>query len=199
MPEPLPPGYTLKVHESLPSTNDEARRLAESESAGHGTAVMALTQTAGRGRRGRSWVSEPGNLFFSLLLRPKRPVSEVATLSFVASLAVRDMLARWVDPDELSLKWPNDVLLSGRKVCGILLEGVSGAEGLNGVIVGIGVNLRHAPENVIFPAIALSEASPSEVPEPEEAARALLARFAPWYQRWEEAGFAAVGEAWLSH
>ena len=114
----LPPGYRLLRYDSIGSTNDEAKRLAR-DGAAEGTLVWALEQTAGRGRRGRAWSSPRGNLYLSLILRPDCPVGSAAQLGFVAALAVGDAL-RAILPrvERLAYKWPNDVLIDGRKIAG---------------------------------------------------------------------------------
>jgi BirA family biotin operon repressor/biotin-[acetyl-CoA-carboxylase] ligase len=153
--------------------------------------VRADRQTAGRGRRGRHWVSEAGNLFTSTLIRPQEGEGPRPQLSFVAALAMHDMAARFAARERLSLKWPNDVLLDGVKCTGILLEGRGEA-----VILGIGVNLSHHPEGTeraatSFPAAGLP------APDPAKAAEALAAAFADRRRIWREQGFAPVRAAWL--
>ena len=118
----LPPVYRLVALDSVESTNDEAWRLAE-EGAAERTLVWALVQTKGRGRRGRVWVAQPGNLVFSLLLRPERPPMEAAQIGFLAALALGEAVGSVAPPMiEVQYKWPNDVLFNGRKGAGILLE-----------------------------------------------------------------------------
>ena len=139
----LPDGWRLVALPSVGSTNDAALRLAEG-GASEGTFVWAREQTGGRGRRGRSWVSPPGNLYCSTVLRPECPASRAAELGFVAALAVADIV-----PAErrIRLKWPNDVLVDGGKIAGILLESSIGQDGLvEHVVAGIGVNVGFAPQ-----------------------------------------------------
>ncbi len=194
----LPPGYRLHAHDTLDSTNEEATRLAR-DGAPAGTVVWALRQTAGRGRTGRSWTSEAGNLLFSLLLRPDVPPAAAAQLSFVAALAlgeaVSEVLPAGVD---LRYKWPNDLLLDGRKAAGILLEsaGATGC-GLNWLIVGWGLNIASFPETTEgYPATSLAEAGAVGVDAGDVLAR-VLRRFDAWQARWKEEGLAAVRGAWL--
>ena len=110
----LPSWYTLKVHDNLPSTNDEAKRLAANEMAPEGMVVWAKEQTAGRGRQSRLWISEPGNLFCSIILRPDCVPARVAEIGFVVPVAARETLAELAVGQEFLLKWPNDVLVGGR-------------------------------------------------------------------------------------
>ena len=192
-----PGGYALLELDEIDSTNEEARRRA---AAGEQRRlwITAGHQRAGRGRRGRAWQSSPGNLFATLLLRPEKPAGECAQLSFVAALAVSDMLARFARHTDLALKWPNDVLASGRKIAGILLESESDADGtVTWLAAGIGVNLAAFPEDTEFPAISVA-ALGAAPPAPTDALLHLAAAFAKWYEVWRTAGFAPVREAWLA-
>src|ERR1700744_3471109 len=131
--------FTVWNHDRIGSTNDEARRLAK-EGAPHGTVVHADEQTAGRGRMAHKWFSPPGNLYVSILLRTGEPAARTAELSFLAALAVADTAgARLPRQTRAMLKWPNDVLVSGAKIAGILLEQVDDA-----TIMGIGLNVLEA-------------------------------------------------------
>jgi BirA family biotin operon repressor/biotin-[acetyl-CoA-carboxylase] ligase len=134
-------GTKLIVYEEAPSTQDIARELAQAGDSGP-VAVMALRQTAGRGRSGRSWISPPGkNLALSVLLRPKIAPQEAPLMGLLASLAVVATLeARGVP--SVALKWPNDVLVDGRKIAGILPEASVKGNTLEFVIIGIGLNVN---------------------------------------------------------
>src|SRR5690606_31944179 len=124
----LPPGYVLHAFDRVESTNDEARRLAE-QGAAAGAVVVATEQLKGRGRHGRAWASPPGNLYASLLLRPEAGLAEVAQLSLVASLALAETLIALGPPAaNVRVKWPNDVLVRGAKVAGLLLESAVDAD-----------------------------------------------------------------------
>jgi BirA family biotin operon repressor/biotin-[acetyl-CoA-carboxylase] ligase len=137
-------GAPLVVSEETASTNDDAKRGAR-EGAPHGATWLAESQTAGRGRQGRSWVSPRGeNLLFSVLLRLGCPPARVPPLSLVCGLAVRDAVARVLGPTrdaEVLVKWPNDVLIRGKKVAGILVESALAGARVEHVIVGIGINV----------------------------------------------------------
>src|ERR1700753_1319641 len=119
--------FTVFHHEKIGSTNDEARRLA-AEGAPHGTVIHADEQTAGRGRLAHTWFSPPGNLYLSILLRTGQSAARSAELSFLAALAVADTVEALL-PRQIRamLKWPNDVLINGAKIAGILLEQVDDA------------------------------------------------------------------------
>jgi BirA family biotin operon repressor/biotin-[acetyl-CoA-carboxylase] ligase len=192
----LPDGYRLISRESVGSTNDDAKRLARS-GAEQGTLVWALEQTAGRGRRGRAWSSPRGNLYASLVLRPAGQLEHAAQLGFVAALAIGDALAALVPGlREPELKWPNDVLVGGRKIAGLLLESEMG-DGRNPafIVVGVGINLVSAPVDAEFPATSIA----GEGHRPPELA-AMLETFArhfdSWAQCWRTEGFAPVRSAW---
>ncbi len=188
--------------EAVDSTNEEAKRRAEAGEA-EGLAITARRQTAGRGRRGRQWESPDGNLFVSMLLRPSRPPMEAATLSFLSCLAMAEAVER-VAPHlgpGLACKWPNDLLLNGAKLCGILLESRNkpGNDGMGGgidyLIIGIGVNLVYHPADTPYPATDL--AAHGVAVTREEFLAALLERIGDWYDRWSLQGFGPVREAWL--
>ena len=189
-----PQGYGLVRHAELDSTNSEARRLAE---AGEGGPIwiIAEKQTAGRGRRGRSWETLSGNLAATLLVRPKVSREAVGQLSFAAALAVADVAAHFAPAAAITVKWPNDVLADGRKLAGILLE--SGTDSTGGwLAVGIGINLAAAPEGTEFPATALAEFAGA--PSPDNALALLAVRFAHWYDAWMSGGFETLRAAWLA-
>ncbi len=193
----LPAAYNLVALDEVDSTNDEAKRLA-AEGAGEGTLVWARAQRRGRGRRGQRWASPPGNLYFSLVLRPDRPPHEAAQLSFVAALGLGDALAALVAaPGKIAFKWPNDVLLNGRKVAGILLESsTSSPERLDWLVVGVGVNLTKAPDDVRFPATSLRAEGCAAATAPA-VLEAFGRHYLAWNDRWLAGGFAPVREAWL--
>lgn len=186
----LPGAFCRVAHDEVGSTNAEALRLAEA-GAHEFTLVTARRQTAGRGRRGRSWVSPEGNLFASIVLRPDRPPSVVSQLSFVAALAVGDLLDRLGVQGDIAFKWPNDVLVDGAKISGILLEG-----GVGHLVAGIGVNLAHHPADAPYPTTSvLAKGGRAGV---EEATVTLATAFLAWYRRWLDDGFAPVRDAWLA-
>jgi BirA family biotin operon repressor/biotin-[acetyl-CoA-carboxylase] ligase len=192
-----PTGYGLKTFEVIDSTNEEARRLAAAGEPGP-IWISAARQTAGRGRRGRSWESPSGNLAATLMLRPGKPAGECAQLSFAAAIAACDMLRDFAPAAELRVKWPNDVLASGRKIAGILLESASqGGEPPAWLAIGIGVNLAMHPDGTEFPATSLKDLG-ATAPSADDALLHLAAHFARWYEAWRSEGFAALRDAWLA-
>lgn len=198
LPPTLPAGYRLVCYDSVGSTNDEAKHLAR-DGAAEGTLVWALEQTAGRGRRGRAWVSPRGNLYASLILRPDCPAHRAAQLGFVAALAVGETLGTMLPLLKcLSYKWPNDVLVSGRKIAGILLESeMTALDKLPFVVVGVGVNLTASPQGAEFPATSVAEERLGEI-TPAAMLEEFSGHFQSWKGRWQTDGFAPVRDAWLA-
>ena len=195
----LPPAYRLVALETCESTNSEAVRRAE-EGAEDGTLVWARQQTQGRGRRGRTWQGLPGNLFFSLVLRPDCLPREAAQLGFVAALALGDAIGSVAPPMiEVQFKWPNDVLLNERKGAGILLESRIDDGALAWLVLGVGVNVEAYPQDLDPPATSLRfEGAPGDV-----TATRLLEAFGPHFMsrvnRWLDDGFAPIRRGWLNH
>lgn len=152
-------GIPVVAFDTIGSTNAEA--LARASAGEQGPLwIAAMTQTGGRGRRGRAWISEPGNLYASLLLDDPAPPAVLPGICFVAALALHDAVldvTSGLAPASLKLKWPNDLLLGGAKIAGILVEGVS--QGVaHAAVIGFGVNCKHHPEGTEFPAANLSGA-----------------------------------------
>ena len=136
-------GRELHLHEQLGSTNDEAHRLAEA-GAPHGTLVIAERQTAGRGRRGRTWIAPAGkSLALTLILRPRLPAARAPELAFAGALAVCET-ARALGVERAQVKWPNDVQVAGKKLSGLLAELRTRGSELSHVVLGIGVNVNTA-------------------------------------------------------
>jgi BirA family biotin operon repressor/biotin-[acetyl-CoA-carboxylase] ligase len=192
----LDPFYRLVRLGETASTNDDARRLA-AEGAPEGTLVWAERQSAGRGRRGRRWESPAGNLYMSLVLRPAMPLARCGQIGFLAALAIAETCAALVPHRAVACKWPNDVLIDGRKVAGLLLESEGRTDGAaDWLVLGLGVNVASHPEGMEFPATSLAAEGA------QDDARGVLggvaARFAVWYRCWQAEGFAAAREAWLA-
>lgn len=193
----LPHPFRLLAYETIGSTNDELKRQAR-EGAGEGLVIIAERQTAGRGRRGRAWVSPPGNLYSSILIRPDCRASTAAQLGFVAALGLAGAIGELAPHIDLRCKWPNDLLANGKKVCGILLE----TEMVVGdrpdfVILGVGVNLASSPRETPYPATSLGEEGAPGVIPPVMAA-VFIRHFAAWLTTWREGGFGPIRDAWLA-
>lgn len=179
----------LAVHDVLDSTNEEARRLALAGETGP-LWIVAREQTAGRGRRGRAWVSDRGNLFATLLTRAAQPIA--AQLAFAAGLAVAGTVDAYSARADVSLKWPNDVLLRNKKVAGILLESLSP----DILAIGVGINLARHPQETEFAATSLAALTGS-APDTDDAIQRLARQMAAWYEVWQTNGFVPVRAAWL--
>ena len=187
-----------RVLAEVDSTNAEAMRVAR-DLAGPAW-ILGLRQTAGRGRRGRAWADPEGNFAATLVMRPAEPVQEVALRSFVAALALCDALEEAAPGADLALKWPNDVLLSGGKLAGILLESSSAGRGVAHLAIGIGVNLGHAPEAVDgagFAPVSLREVTGTDI-GPEAFLNILAPAYAAREAQFLQLGFAPVRAAWLA-
>ena len=203
MTEPL--NWSIRTEQRATSTSDIAKRAA-ANGAHSGYAFLAIEQTAGRGRHGRHWDSQKGGMYLSVLLRPSVPVDQWFALSFAASLAVlevvRSQLATHLSSAEMpqtGLKWPNDVIVAGGKISGILLE----VEG-KALIVGSGVNIasvgRGGVQNIA--PIALADIWPDgthDLPQPYDFATAYLDRLAFWYDRFCKSGFGPIRDTWLEN
>ena len=184
--------------EEIDSTNAEARRRAEAGEAGP-LWISALRQTAGRGRRGRNWeTGQGGNLATTLLMTTQKPLAEAAKVSFIAALAVADLVGGAVQAKTALVKWPNDVLVGGRKICGVLVESGPAAAGGVWLAVGIGVNLAWAPADVDRPATSFAAEGCDPPPAPAAALETLAGRFQAWLSIWDQQGFAAIAEAWTA-
>lgn len=186
--------------DQIDSTNAEARRRAEAGETGP-LWIAARRQTAGRGRRGRVWEASTGNLFSTLLTTTRKSPAEAAQVTFIAALAVTDLLDRYAPPSLVTIKWPNDVMLAGVKACGILVESGAHADGGLWLAVGIGVNLAEAPHRTERPATALSHhlsAAHIAPPKVERAVEELAGTFGVWLERWETLGFSPILDAWAA-
>ncbi len=184
--------WHLEIHDELPSTSDEVIRRAEA-GAPAGLAVLARRQTKARGSRGRVWTEPEGNLALSVLLRPARDVGENGQAAFRAALALIEALDPHAGTASLALKWPNDVLLDGSKLAGILVESAVAADRLAWMAIGFGANLRARPVLPGAPPTAcLSEGGLDPV-APEIVAERLLDRLDHWLAQ----DFATVRTAWL--
>jgi BirA family biotin operon repressor/biotin-[acetyl-CoA-carboxylase] ligase len=154
-------GRPLYLLPTTSSTNDEAKRAAR-EGAPHGATWVAESQTHGRGRQGRTWVSPPGEgLLFSVLARVECHASRLPRAALVAGLAVRDAVARAAPAATVQLKWPNDVLVGGRKIAGVLVEVVTGGTRAQAVVCGVGINVhtREFPPDIAERATSLALAA----------------------------------------
>ena len=187
----------VEAYDELDSTNAEARRRAEAGDGGP-VWITAKRQTSGRGRRGRAWSTETGNLAATLLTTTELAPAEAAQFSFVAALAAADLAETCMGPGAARLKWPNDVLVFGRKAVGILVESGALADGRLWLAIGVGVNLAGAPSGLERPATAFAAHMAGPPPTPLEALDVLANRFEVWREVWAAKGFAAIAAAWTA-
>lgn len=196
----LPNGYTHIALEKVGSTNGEAARFLEEGAACDRTVITAMEQARGRGRGNRTWSSPSGNLYATLLLNPDRAKSEWPHLCFVLSLAIAESLKIILsNKSQVQVKWPNDVLVNGRKICGILLETYHTKAGESFMLLGFGINCRHHPDAALFPATDLiSQGAPQSHATPEAVLAFILQQFEPLYQNWQLIGLKNIRTAWLN-
>jgi BirA family biotin operon repressor/biotin-[acetyl-CoA-carboxylase] ligase len=195
-----PAGYDRLVLPQVDSTNDEAARRFPGLT--RPLWVLALHQTAARGRRGRAWAMPPGNFAATLAMPVDLPAADAALRSFVAALALADALSAVSGPARTTLKWPNDVLLNGGKVAGILLEAAGQGSRVSRLAIGIGVNLAAAPdasavEPGALPPVSL-KGETGKTPSPEAFLTPLATAFARWEAVLQAEGFAPIRAAFLS-
>ncbi|MEO1704994.1 MAG: biotin--[acetyl-CoA-carboxylase] ligase [Pseudomonadota bacterium] len=179
----------IRVYDELDSTMDEAARQAASLAGP--TWILALRQTSARGRRGRAWQHPEGN-FAATLVMPAPAPQEAALRSFVAALALHDALTA-LSVEDLALKWPNDVLVGGRKVAGILLETLPAQR----LAIGIGINLREAPPQEVLEEGAVAPVALGLDSTPIEVLDILAPAFARWEEQLATLGFDPIRAAWL--
>jgi BirA family transcriptional regulator, biotin operon repressor / biotin---[acetyl-CoA-carboxylase] ligase len=194
----MPTGIVLEALGSVGSTNDEVRQRAADGALGP-LWLRAKTQTQGRGRRGRSWLSAPGNLFMTGLLTLDVEPARAANLSFIAALAVAEAIDAFVPPSLIALKWPNDVLIDGQKCSGILLESWTSPNGLQ-VAIGIGINVLSQPANIDQQITCIADHALPTGNQCEAATlfEYVLCSFHYWLALWREQGFEPIREAWLA-
>jgi BirA family biotin operon repressor/biotin-[acetyl-CoA-carboxylase] ligase len=197
-PSSVAAGVRIVTHETVGSTNAEALALARDGERGP-VWITATRQTAGRGRRGRAWVSELGNLYATLLLTDACPVERAAELSFVSALALHDAVAE-IAPDlaaRLSLKWPNDLLADHAKLAGVLVEGESLARGGFSTAIGMGLNCAHHPDGTTYTATNL--AGLGSAVTPETVLRALSFSMMLRLTQWDRGnGFPTIRQDWIA-
>jgi BirA family biotin operon repressor/biotin-[acetyl-CoA-carboxylase] ligase len=178
------------------STNSECLSRARDGDPGN-LWITATRQTGGRGRRGRAWFSEPGNLYASLLLIDPAPVERLHSLPLAAAVAVHRAIRRVMPPGspEVAIKWPNDILIDGRKTCGILLEGESLQDGRHALVIGCGINVATMPAEALYPVTSLRHEGATI--SPEELFAHLFVTMAETLAVWDRgAGVASIIAEW---
>lgn len=195
----LDPTAPLEILDEIDSTNVEARRRAERGDVGP-VWMLARSQVAGRGRRGRSWVNAPGNLFVTYLGATTTPPAEIALRSFAVGLAIAEMfdLVLGGPLGRVRLKWPNDVMIDGAKASGILLDSGPIDAARRWAAIGFGVNLAARPDGLDQPTASLANALGASAPSPEEAFALIRPRLEAWDRRLDAEGFAPLRTAWTA-
>ncbi|WP_434732594.1 biotin--[acetyl-CoA-carboxylase] ligase [Wolbachia endosymbiont of Zygogramma bicolorata] len=181
-------GFHIHHYKEVSSTNEEALDLID-KGISNETVIIADKQTEGRGRTGKSWISPEGNLYASLIINQETDVSKLTELTFVTALAVGNTLLSFISDSNVQHKWPNDILIDGKKISGILLEKRSNS---NWLIIGIGINVNHAP----LPGttcISNYGESVSNI----DLLKELIINFNKLRKQWLFDGFYAIREMWL--
>ncbi len=185
MTQASPPAWRWERHAALPSTQDAALAAAHAGDPGR-LAILADTQTAGRGSRGRTWTSPPGTLNLSVLLRPEQGSRETGRWALLAAVSLYEALSPYAEG--LMLKWPNDVLLHGAKLAGILIDCQPGEAGF--VVIGLGANLATAPQ--------ISDRVTARLPSPAPPAAAVADRLVAALDAWGAHDTPSLVDAWLA-
>jgi BirA family biotin operon repressor/biotin-[acetyl-CoA-carboxylase] ligase len=192
MAPPLQAFYRVVALDEVASTNDEALARARA-GAPEGTFIVARRQTAGRGRRGRTWQSPPGNLHLSLILRPAAGLAAAVPVGFAAALAARGAIVHGLPPGRrVELKWPNDVLINGAKAAGVLIETADDA-----LVLGVGINVAHHPDGTPYPATSIHGAGGCGTLD--DVLSAFCATFKARWDAYLRDGFGLLREEWLAH
>lgn len=182
--------------DAVGSTNSECLARARQGDPGN-LWVTAIRQTGGRGRRGRAWFSEPGNLYASLLLIEPAPIEHLHSLPLAVAVAVHRAIRQVMPPGSapVEIKWPNDILIDGKKTCGILLEGESLPDGRRALVIGCGINIAVQPDEGLYPVTSLAKEGASV--SPDELFARLFLTMAETLQVWDRGtGIAATIEQW---
>lgn len=188
----------VETFDEIDSTILEARRRAELGELGP-VWLIARTQTAGRGRRGRTWASLDGNLMATYLFATKARPADIALLGFATGLAIAEAIDGVIGPGQATLKWPNDVLIGGAKVSGIMLDSGSLGDGGLWAALAFGVNLAVAPENLDQRTTSLRTLLPPDAiaPDPLDFLASLRPKLEAWAVRMDRDGFEPLRQGWL--
>lgn len=183
-------GFHIYHYKEVSSTNKEALDLIDNKGISNETIIIADKQAEGRGRTGKSWISPEGNLYASLIINQEKDVSKLTELTFVTALAVGNTILSFINGLNLQYKWPNDVLIDGKKISGILLEKKSNS---NWLIIGIGINVNHAP----LPGTTCISNYGDSVSN-IDLLKKLIINFNKLRKQWLFDGFYAVRKMWLA-
>ena len=192
----LPRGYQATFLEAVGSTNDVAKTAA-GDGAVDATVFWTTHQTAGRGTHGRDWATPPGNLAVSIVKRPHIPIGFASQGALVTAVALAEALVMLgLAEARVRLKWPNDVLVDGAKIAGILLEGEADGPATRWLVIGTGLNLVHHPAQTRHPATNLAALGLETAPQ--AAFAAYLTAFDRWWSRWRRYDFQVIATAWAA-
>lgn len=195
--------YNLLIYEEIDSTNAEAKRLA-CEGVSGSYAIWAKSQLQGSGRYGRNWVSPPGNLYLSLLIRPECDLALASQIAFVTAVAMADTVAFFLPMSaQVGYKWPNDIMIDGRKTGGILLESAvkAGSTMIDWLVIGVGINVSYSPElleeRTGYQATSLHKEGAGGA-HADEVLYKFMQSFSATYNSWQQHGFLPLKERCLA-
>lgn len=196
----VPDHWSLIDLEKTGSTNDDLKQVA-AQNTPEGLVIRTYRQTAGKGRQGRVWTGVDGNLFMSVLLRPDVTPVLAGQLSLCAAVAVVQAIVPYLNnPADIQIKWPNDVLIGGKKLCGILLESAMANNGrVESVVLGMGVNIVAAGDPEVGCALQAHCQQDAGKIDRDVIGGAILAQLSEIYDIWRDEGFAAVQPLWLRY
>lgn len=188
--------FTIHKFDKLDSTNSHAFNLANSQKIFDHEIIISDIQEQGRGRKDRNWQSPKGNLYFSIILQPKISASKIHQISFVAITALQIAIEK-ITTSKIEVKWPNDLLINGKKAAGILLESKINQDQCQFVVMGLGLNIKSHPQNTIFEATNLKENN-CDISK-QQALEKFLDEFENLYQNWLNFGFDKIRNLWLKN
>ena len=192
--------FTIHEFEELGSTNSYAFEMASAHQIFDHEVILANSQNSGKGRKDRDWISPKGNLYFSVVLKANIPSNQAFQISFLGITALHLAISKLEQKDShnvIQSKWPNDLLINGKKVAGILLESKIDNNNCEFVVAGIGLNVDSNPENTLFPATNLKECNIDV--SPQQIVKNILDEFEALYQNWLSFGFAGIRKLWLQN
>ena len=190
------PGFINIIRKEITGSTNEDIALLAKQNAEAWTVVQALEQNSGRGRHGKTWDSQRGNLFMSLLLRPAVGSRRWSELSFLSAVAVATILSEHIKSQSIEVKWPNDVLINWKKIAGILLEVLNFGAKAPAVVVGIGINISKKPKEFEYPVTCIQDYK-NEITSSDEVLTSLLHSIVHWFRIWENDGFDMIRTEWM--
>ena len=190
------PGFINIIRKEITGSTNEDIALLAKQNAEAWTVVQALEQNSGRGRHGKTWDSQRGNLFMSLLLRPAVGSRRWGELSFLSAVAVATILSEYINSQRIEVKWPNDVLINGKKIAGILLEVLNFDAKAPAVVMGIGINISKKPKEFEYPVTCIQDYK-NEITSSDEVLTSLLHSIVHWFRIWENDGFDMIRTEWM--